>query len=40
VIARELETENEKERLLDVAYWQPLKQELAELMASKRSGNE
>ena len=39
-IERELETEKEKERLLDVAYWQPLKQELAELRASKRSGNE
>lgn len=39
-IERALETEKEKERLLDVAYWQPFKQELAELRASKRSGNE
>ncbi|MCY2976971.1 MAG: hypothetical protein NTW52_20140 [Planctomycetota bacterium] len=39
-IERKLETEKEKERLLDVAYWQPLKQELAELRASKRSVNE
>ncbi len=31
----ELETEKEKERLLDIAYWHPLKQELAELRASK-----
>ena len=39
-IERELEAEKEKERLLDVAYWQPLKQELAELRANKRSGTE
>lgn len=39
-IERELETEKEKERRLDIAYWQPLKRELAELRASKRSGNE
>jgi hypothetical protein len=39
-IERALETEKENERLLDAAYWQPLKQELAELRASKRSGAE
>ena len=35
-IERELESEKQKERLLDVAYWQPLKQELYDLRASKR----
>ena len=35
-IERELESEKEKERFLDVAYWRPLKQELYDLRASKR----
>ena len=38
-IERELEKDKERERLLDIAYWNPLKQELAELRASKRSGS-
>jgi hypothetical protein len=37
-IERELEAEREKERLDDIAYWQPLKQELIELRLNKRSG--
>jgi hypothetical protein len=32
-IERELVSEKEQERLLDIAYWNPLKQELAELSA-------
>jgi hypothetical protein len=38
-IERELATDKERERLLDIAYWNPLKQELAELRASKRAGS-
>ena len=32
----ELDSEKEKERFLDVAYWRPLKQELADLRANRR----
>jgi hypothetical protein len=40
-IERELEAEQEKERLDDIAYWQPLKIELAELRGKKRlEGNQ
>jgi hypothetical protein len=39
-VQRELEADKEKERALDVAYWVPLKRELAELRASRRLGDE
>jgi hypothetical protein len=37
-IERELEADKERERVDDIAYWQPLKQELIDLRLSKRSG--
>jgi hypothetical protein len=37
-IVGKLEAEKEKERLDDITYWQPLKQELVDLRLSKRSG--
>lgn len=39
-IERELEAEMQIERALDVAYWQPLKNELAELRGNRRLEND
>lgn len=36
-VVRELEAERERERLADIAYWEPLKRELGELRVNKRS---
>ncbi len=39
-IERELEAEMQRERALDIVYWQPLKNELAELRGSRRLGDD